>query len=439
MNRMIKLLAISIVVFSTVRAMADDSPYRWPQWRGPTANGVAAETATPPLEWDSTKNVAWVADLKGTGSATPAVWDNQIFVLSAEQTDRKAERPNVKHSDAKTEPPQFVYRFIVTSLDRSTGRVLWEHVAAEQVPHEGCHPTHTYAAGSPVTDGQRVYASFGSRGLFVYSLSGELLWQKDLGDMRTRFGWGEAVTPALADNRLIVNWDQEENSFIVALDAATGDELWRRERPGEATSWNTPCITSVGGKTVAIVNGSGKAKAYDVATGNVLWECGGQTINAIPSPVRFGDSVICMSGYKGAAAMAIPIDSTGDVTNAASLTWKHAEGTPYVPSPALSHNRLYFTGGNADILTILNAETGKTIGEKLRLGIGNTYASPLIANGRVYFVGREGTTVVVSDEDQPKILAKNVISETFDASPVAVGNQLFLRSWSRLYCIQEKP
>lgn len=409
----------------------------WPHWRGPSGNGAAPDTANPPLTWDAKNNVKWVAELPGTGSTTPIVWGNQIYLLSAEETTRPATIPPVKRADSKTEPPGVFYRFVVTSLDRSTGSIVWQNVATEQVPHEGKHPTHTYAAGSPTTDGERLYASFGSRGIFAYTLKGELVWQKDLGDMNTRFGWGEAVTPVLAGETLIVNWDQEENSFIVALDTRTGEERWRKARDGEATSWNTPLIAQVGEKTLAVVNGSGKARAYDVANGDVLWESGGQTINAIPSPVQFGDFVVCMSGYKGAASYAIPLNSTGDLTGSNRFVWTYHTGTPYVPSPTVSGNRLFFTGGNNDILTVLNLETGKPIIEKQRLGIGNTYASPLAAGGKVYFVGREGTTVVISGDAKAEILAKNVISDTFDASPVVVGNQLLLRSWSKLYSIQE--
>jgi outer membrane protein assembly factor BamB len=410
----------------------------WPQWRGPFANGSAASSAKPPVEWDASRNVTWVAELPGKGSATPCVWGNQIFVLSAEPTERTSEAPVTKRADSKTEPPNVFYRFVVTSLDRTSGKVLWQKIATEQVPHEGTHPTHTYAAGSPVTDGEFLYASFGSRGLFVYSLDGDLVWQKDLGDMNTRFGWGEAVTPALAGDLLIVNWDQEEDSFIVALDRKTGEERWRKDRTGEATSWNTPLITTVAGKTVAIVNGSGKARAYDVTGGEVLWECGGQTTNAIPSPVQFEDFVVLMSGFKGAAAFAVPLDSTGDLTESKKWKWTHHDGTPYVPSPTVSHHRLYFTAGNTDVLTVVDLRTGKNLVEKLRLGIGNTYASPLAANGFVYFVGREGTSVVVKDDDKPEIISKNVINDTFDASPVAIGDQLLLRSWTKLYSIQTK-
>jgi outer membrane protein assembly factor BamB len=410
----------------------------WHQWRGPTSTGQAAPTAQPPLNWSETQNIAWKLDLPGEGSSTPIIWNDQVFVLSAVATDRPAQTPIAPHPDAKTLPPNVYHRFVVTAVDRSNGQIRWQKTAAEEVPHEGKHSTHTYAAASPVTDGQRLYASFGSRGIYCYTLDGTLLWSKDLGDMRTRFAWGEAVTPALAGDLLIVNWDQEENSFITALRAETGEEVWRKERPGEKTSWNTPLITEFNGRRVAVVNGSGKARAYDVNTGSVLWECGGQTTNAIPSPLRFEDVAICVSGYRGAASFAIPLDSSGDVTGSEKIRWSHSEGTPYVPSPSSSGNRLYFTGGLGDILTVLDMSTGKPIRDRIRLNrVGNCYASPLIAHGRVYIVGREGGAVVLQDAAPFETLASNQLTGNFDASPVAVGNQLFLRSWNRLYCIAE--
>ena len=437
------LILIALSLFSH-SASADDSASlvdfaaNWHQWRGPDANGSAAESATPPVSWDAKTNVQWTVDLPGDGSATPVVWGDQVFVLSAEKTDRKAETPTVPHPTAKTIPPNRYYRFIVTSVDRETGGVLWQKVATEQVPHEGHHDSHTYAAGSPTIDGERLYASFGSRGIFCYTLAGELLWQKDLGDMHTRFAWGEAVTPALAGDVLIVNWDQEDGSFVVALDTKTGEERWRKERPDERTSWNTPLVTEFKGRTLAILNGSGKARAYDVADGDVLWECGGQTTNAIPTALRFDDSVICMSGYRGAASFSIPLNSMGDVTGSDQIRWSHHAGTPYVPSPALAGRRLVFTGANSDILTCLDAETGKALIERRRLpGVGGFYASPLVANGHLYFAGREGTTAVLRDNETLDVVGTSTLEGQFDASPIAVGKQLFLRSWNKLYCIAE--
>ena len=415
-----------------------DARQNWHQWRGPFSNGSAAPDAAPPVQLDIKQPGNWSLALPGEGASTPVVWQNQIFVLSAERTDRAAETPIPPHSDAKTQPPNVYYRFIVTSADRQTGKIIWQKTAVEQVPHEGKHTTHTYAAASPTTDGKRLYVSFGSRGLFCYTLDGELIWQKDLGDMRTRFGWGEAVTPALAGDLLIVNWDAEEGSFITALKSDTGEQVWRKERPDEKTSWNTPLITAADGRTIAVVNGSGKARAYSVADGKVLWECGGQTTNAIPSPLQFEELAVCMSGYRSAASFAIPLNSAGDVTGTDRIRWSFPEGTPYVPSPTLSGNRLYFTGNTGDILTVLDAAAGKPLTQKKRLsGVGNCYASPLAAGGHIYITGREGTTVVLQDKPPFDVVATSHLEGNFDASPVAVGSQLLLRSWNTLYSFSQ--
>lgn len=411
---------------------------QWHQWRGPTADGRAASDARPPVRWDKETNIRWTADLPGEGTATPAIWGDQIFVLSAEATNRRAESAPQADERAKTKPPDQFYRFLVTCLDRNTGKQLWQNTATEQVPHEGHHETHTYAAGSPTTDGELLFASFGSQGIYCYSVTGELVWQTSLGRMRTRFGWGEAVTPALAGDLLIVNWDQEENSFITALDKYTGNEVWKVDRPKEVTSWNTPLITEFNGRQMIVVNGTDRARAYDALTGSEIWACGGQTTNAIPSPVRYEDMVICMSGYRGAAAFAIPLSASGDITEQSQTRWHHAQGTPYVPTPALSGDRLFFTAGNSDVLTCLDVRTGKVLADRRRLsGLGSVYASPLVANGHLYFTGRQGTTVVLKDNDALDVAAVNSLDDAIDASPIGVGNQLFLRSWKKLYCIAE--
>lgn len=411
----------------------------WATWRGPHANGSAAESARPPVRWGADSNVQWVVDLPGEGSSTPIVLGDQIFVLSAQATDRKTDKPVTAHETSKTIPPDVFYRFLVTSVDRGTGRIRWQKMAAEQVPHEGKHTTHTYAAGSPTTDGERLYVSFGSRGLYCYTLDGELLWQQDPGDMRTRFGWGEAVTPTLAGDLLIVNWDQEQDSFIMALNRRTGETVWKTARPGEVTSWNTPLVTEFNGRQLIIVNGTERARAYDAQTGKEVWACGGQTVNAIPTPLRYEDFVVCMSGYRTAQAWAIPLSATGDVTGSKTLLWNHVQGTPYVPSPSLSGHRLFFTAGNTGVLSCLDVRSGKPLIDRKRLnGIPSLYASPLVANGHLYFVSREGATAVLKDNESLDEVALNTLPGTFDASPVAVDNQLLLRSWNQLFCLAER-
>ncbi|MFN7627856.1 MAG: FG-GAP-like repeat-containing protein [Pirellula sp.] len=412
----------------------------WPHWRGPMADGHAGQNATPPLRWDRENNISWIVDLAGEGAATPIVFGHQIFVLSAIRTDRKSSTAIINDERAKTIPDEFYYQFVASSYDRGSGKLLWQRIVIEHVPHEGKHETNTYAAGSPTTDGERLYFSFGSRGVFCYSLDGTEIWNIDLGDMRTRNGWGEAITPTLTADALIVNWDQEEGSFIAAIDKLTGNVRWKTERAGEVTSWNTPFVTTYAGKEQVVVNGTGSVKSYDASDGTILWECGGQTVNAIPSPIRFRDSVICTSGYRGALACSIPLNARGDITTSSTIDWKVTQSTPYVPSPILSGSRLLFTAGNTNLLSCIDATNGQSLMDRMRLtGIRTMYASPIFANGHFYFTSREGTTVVVSDNEHLEIVETNELEDVFDASPVAVDNQLFLRSWTKLYCIEQRP
>jgi outer membrane protein assembly factor BamB len=411
----------------------------WHHWRGPLANG-SAPTADPPVTWDDKTNIKWKAPLPGRGSATPIVWGDQVFVVTAIKTERTADPADLPRADPrfekKTKAPANYYRFDVLSFDRRNGQLRWRKTAAEQVPHEGHHPTHSYAAGSPTTDGKSLYVSFGSFGIYCYDLDGNLRWQRDLGRLSTRLGWGEAVTPVIHGDALLLNWDQEADSALLCLDAATGRTRWRTERD-EKTSWNTPLVVEHGGRHQVVVNGTNRVRGYDLETGKELWQCGGMTVNAIPSIIAGPDVVYCMSGYRGAAARAVRLDATGDVTDSDKVLWRFDRGTPYVPSALLAGDRLYFTQANDAYLTALDVKTGTPTMDHVRLnGIHSFYASPLGAAGRIYLVDRDGTTLVLKQGDKLEVLACNRLNDPVDASPVAVGKQLFLRGEKYLYCIE---
>lgn len=409
----------------------------WHQWRGPNADGVAPH-ADPPTHWDEESNIKWKVRIPGDGSSTPIIWDDAVFVLTAVPTDRVSDDPPRRHETALTQPPKNFHQFVLLCLERDTGDVRWSRVACEEVPHEGHHHTHTYAGSSAVTDGKFVYAHFGSRGTYCYDMNGELQWKRDLGDMRTRKGWGEAATPALHKDTLVVTWDQEDDSFIVALNAKTGETKWHKDRD-EVTSWATPRIVERNGRTQVIVNGTTRVRSYDLDNGEVIWQCGGQTVNAIPSPVVSDGVVYVMSGYRGQACYAIPLDGKGDLTDTDKILWKHNTGTPYVPSPILYGDRLFFTRTNTAILSCLDAKTGKPLAEQQRLpDLSSLYASPVGAAGRIYFVDRDGTTNVIKHSPKLEVLATNKLNDPIDASPAIVGNQIFLRSHTHLYCIERE-
>ena len=221
-----------------------------PSGAGLEPDGVAPH-ADPPLRWDDSTNIRWKTELPGRGSATPIIWGDQIFIATAIDTGRPAAAADLPKADprfeTKTKPPTTYHQFVLIAIDRKTGKIQWQRIAAERVPHEGRHPTHSYAAASPTTDGKQIYISFGSRGIYCYNLAGKLEWMRDFGLMHTRLGWGEGASPALYGNTLVVNWDQEAGSFIVALDAKTGTTLWKKDRD-EPTSWATPLVVDFGGR-----------------------------------------------------------------------------------------------------------------------------------------------------------------------------------------------
>lgn len=415
----------------------DEVDANWHQWRGPRGNGTAP-AADPPVTWSETENIRWKVAIPGESNATPIVWKDRIYVVSAVKTGRPGQKA-AADSTAKTVPPEELYEFTVSCLDRSTGRTVWSRVARESVPREGRHDTNSYASASPVTDGKHLWVSFGSQGIYGFDLDGNRLWDRDLGEMRTRYGWGEGASPALHGDTLVVNWDAEENCFIVALDALTGEERWRQSRD-EVTSWGTPTIVEHGGVSQVIVNGTRRVRSYDFKTGEVLWECGGQTTNAIPTPIVDGDSVYVTSGFQGSALMALPLGARGDITGSGSVLWSLGKGTPYVPSPVLVDRRLYFTAQNNGVLTCVDADSGKILFGPERIpGVSSLYASPLAAAGRIYFVARDGATTVIEAGATLNVLATNKLDEEIDSSPVAVGRQLFLRGDQHLYCIEAAP
>lgn len=424
----------------TEAAAAPAAGKDWPQWRGPLATGVAPG-ANPPVSWSETSNVKWKLKLPGHGAGTPVIWGNQLFIQTAVPVGpAPAPAPDAGAGGGRPRSikPTQPYRFVLLCLDRRTGKTLWEKVAKEELPHEGHHQDHGFASYSSVTDGKHVYAFFGSRGLYCYDLHGNLKWSKQLGRMQTRAGFGEGSSPALHGNTLVITWDHEGEDFIVALDATNGKELWRQPRE-EPTTWATPLIVEHNGRAQVVTPGTQRVRSYDLETGKLVWEHAGLTVNVIPSPVSADGMVYLTSGYRGNALIAVRLGREGDLTGTDAVAWSHNRTTPYVPSPLLSGNRLYFFGSNSGILSCWDAKAGKPLIDAERIpALQGVYASPVAAAGRVYLIGRNGAAVVIKDGDQLETLATNKLDDGFDASPAVAGNELFLRGRQYLYCLAEK-
>ncbi len=428
-----------------VMARSGDADGYWPSFRGPMVTGVAPRS-DPPAEWSETKNIRWKAALEGEGHATPIVWGDRIYLLAAIKVEPKASDapvtappaadPNARRQRPERQKPTAVHKFTVLALDRATGQESWRTVVREAIPRESGHETASQASASPVTDGERLYASFGSQGLYCLDMKGAVLWQKDLGDMKTRNEFGEGASPVLHGDTLVVNWDHEGEDFIVALDKRTGDERWRAVRD-EPTSWSTPLIIDDGGRSLAVVSATNKVRAYNMLSGAEVWSSSGLGRNCIPTPVAGGGLVFVMSGYQEPAGLAIRYaGASGDITGTDRIVWKVATGTSYVASPLLYEGRLYFVDRLTAVLSAYDLATGKAHYTEKRLeGLGNVYASPVGAAGRIYFIDRGGNAVLIRHGESFEQIGANKLEDTFDASPVIAGDAIYLRGHKSLYCV----
>ena len=419
----------------------------WGQWRGPLATGVAPD-ADPAVTWSEGANVLWKAAIPGLGHSSPIISGNRVFLTSALETEKAADPERVKAVEAETPGfhrrgarlPKKSVQFTVVALDRANGSTLWRKQVHEQVPHAATHGDGSWASGSPVTDGARLYAYFGSYGLYAFDLAGNMLWSKQFGPLKIKANFGEGTSPVLCGDLLIVSQDQEGPSFVVAFDKQTGRERWRVDR-GEATSWSTPLVVEHAGQRQVVVSATKRIRAYAPATGELLWEMGGMTGNVIPCPVSYRGLVICMSGFRGNALLAIRLgQAKGDVTEKPeAIAWSRGKSTPYVPSPLLYDGLLYYLKANNGSLTCADAVTGEEHYTGQDLGdIGRIYSSPVGAGGRVYVTGRDGLTVVIKHGKTFEVLSRNKLDDDFTASAAVAGNELYLRGYKSLYCILRK-
>ncbi|MEW5977702.1 MAG: PQQ-binding-like beta-propeller repeat protein [Acidobacteriota bacterium] len=411
----------------------------WHRWRGPNNDGMAPGDA--PLTWSDTKNVAWKKSIPGRGYSSPVTWGKKIFLTTAVPVATGAGTSQPPESDrgpgggAGTGPEQELRIFC---LDRITGQILWERLAKTVKPHEGYHRRYgSFASNSPVTDGQHLFASFGSLGVFCYDLNGKLIWKKDFPPARMRLQFGEGAAPVIDDERLYLKFDQERDSYLVALDKRTGNEIWRVSRD-EVSSWSPPLVVTHQGARQLVVSASTKVRAYDPGTGRLLWECAGLGTNVIPAPVTAKDLVHVMSGHREPNLLTIRLGRSGDLTGTDAVVWTNERGNSYTASPVLHDNKLYFVT-DSGMLSCLNALTGEPFYRQQRLPRPyNFKASPVGANGKLYLATEEGDVVVVKMGETYEVLATNTMQDqVFIASPAIAGGSLYLRSQDGLYCIRQ--
>ena len=402
----------------------------WAHWRGPSANGSSPD-ANPPLEWSETKNIKWKVPVPGRGSGSPVVWENKIFVVSAVAPDGGRGFDGRELSKLS---------FKLFCFDRSDGKILWEKTAVTTTPHQGTHSTNGFASASPCTDGKHVYAHFGSRGLYCYTLDGELVWKRDdFVKMDTRNAFGEGSSPTLIDGMILVPWDHEGPSALYALDQLTGKTIWKTERKDEPTNWCTPFVVAHKGQKQVIINGQTFIRSYDLKTGKELWRVAGKAQRPVTSAVAIDDLVIVASGFRGSYGGAFRLSGRGDLKGTKDVVWSWDQNTPDLASPVLSGDLLYMHKAKSASLSCLNPRTGEAYYTTSKIpGLSTLYASPVAAGGHLFITGRSGTTVVIKDGKKLEIVTTNSVGEGVDATPALVDDQIFIRSEAHLFCIEAK-
>jgi outer membrane protein assembly factor BamB len=429
-----------LLILLALAAFQSPASSNWGYWRGPARTGVAAGDA--PTTWSDSSNVVWKVAIPGRGHSSPVVWGDRVFVTSAVPTGAApapAAPAEGGRGRGREAAPLVEHRFVVMALDRASGKVVWEQTAATATPHEPHHFQYgSFASNSPVTDGRRVYASFGSRGLYVYDMNGREIWKKDFGVKLTMFRqFGEGTAPVLHGDKLIMLMDHEGDSFIAMIDAATGNEIWRTDRTGDAvTNWSTPLVVEHNGARQIVVSASKRVHAYDFNTGKSIWSATGLGQNTIPQPVQHGDLVWVMSGYRNPKGMAIRLGREGDLTGTDAIVWTQDRGMSYTASPALHDGILYMITDTA-MVSAFDLKTGTPHYHQIRLPKPyNIKSSPVIANGKIYYSTEEGDVIVAKTGPAWEIIATNTLADqSFVTSPAIANGDIYLRSRTHLFRI----
>jgi len=438
MNRFLAVIAV-VVAFLAPSLHAQ---VNWPQFRGLSAGVV--EDSILPETWSTTENVVWKTDIPGRAWSSPIVWGERIFLTSAvSQGDDETPKKGLYLGGNREKPSDKPHRWMVYCIDMGSGKILWEQVAHKAVPKHPLHIKNTYASETPVTDGQRVYACFGNVGVFCYDVNGQPLWSKEFATVKTSNNWGTAASPVLYEDKLFIQNDNDEQSFLVAMDKKTGEQIWRVQRD-EKSNWATPYLWTNELRTELVTSGKGKVRSYDF-DGRLLWELGGMSGIVIPTPFAKHGLLYVTSGYVGdkkRPIFAIRPGAQGDIslkdnqTSNQYIAWCQKQGGPYNPSPIVYGDYLYVLYDRG-FLNCYDAKTGNEIYSQRRIAPGATAftASPWANDGKLFCLSEDGDTFVIQTGPEFKVLGNNALNEMCMASPAAVRGSLIIRTISKLYRI----
>lgn len=437
-----KTASLSLCLVVAFHAFAD-AP--WPQFRGPGGAGIGADPGLPE-RWSATENVAWKTDLPGRSWSSPIVAGNQVFVTAVvSQGEGEPPKKGLYFGGDRPEPPRDEHAWKVIALNLGGGAVDWERTLHRGAPRTAIHLKSSFGAETPVTDGKRVYAVFGGVGVFALTVEGREVWTHPLPPRRMRAGWGTAASPVLRDDRLFLVNDNEEHSELLALDAATGREVWRVDRD-EKSNWATPFLWSHGDRTELVTSGTGAVRAYDL-DGGLRWTLRGMSTITIPTPVAGDGLLFVSSGYVGDSLRpiyGIRPGAHGDITppegasTSEFVAWSHPTGGPYNPSPLYYDGRVYVLYDRG-MVSCHDARTGRLLYDRERLPGGFAFtASPWAAGGKVFCLNEDGVGYVLRAGDAFEVLWTNRLADDdmCMATPALVGNRLLIRTSARLYCLQ---
>ena len=443
----VRKAGIAIIMLLTAGVLRAEN---WSSWRGADGNGLTSSEKLP-TDWSADRNIAWKVELPGAGWSQPIVWSNRIFVTTAVTENQK--KPRGGEFDPGTSlagmlfgggaPPNVTYQWKVICLDVANGRVVWEQTAHEGKPTIPIQRNNTYASETAVTDGERLIAYFGMTGLFCYDLSGKLLWRTNLGSYSTQFGWGTGSSPVLLGDRLFVQCDNDQASFLLALDKKTGAELWRVKRD-EKSNWSTPYIWKNKRRTELVAAGGNKCRAYHPDSGELLWEMNGNG-RCATTPVG-NEELLCVDSYdrlmgKNGRLAAVRAGASGDIslrgqemTNS-FIAWSVPLNFTRLASPLLYADCLYVLPQQSGLVNCFDAKTGALHYRERLPGVVGFTTSPWVNDGKIFCLDEAGRTIILASGPKLRVLADNQLNDTFWASAGIAGEKLLLRGVDYLYCI----
>jgi outer membrane protein assembly factor BamB len=411
-----------------------------------TRSGLVAKSL--PLEWDATKNVAWKATIPGSGWSSPVVWGGRVFVTSTVSDEKQfAPREGLYISDLNGKKPPGTHRWQVHCLDAATGKILWTRTPFEGAMTATIHIKNSLASETPVTDGKHVWAYFGNVGVACFDADGKAVWSHKTPRHKTKMGWGTGSSPAMHDGKLFLVHDNEEESFLVALDALTGKQLWRVARD-EGSNWGTPFVWKNSKRTELVTAGTKRTRSYSL-DGKPLWELRGMSVLSIPTPFAAGDRLFVSSGYVmdpiQKPVYAIAPGGEGDISLAKGeksnklILWSQKQAGAYHPTPVLVGDRLVVLLDRGYVAAY-DAATGKETRASKRIAPDAKAftASPWSYNGYFFCLAEDGTTYVLDPKKDFEVVYRNKLGEMSLATPAVAGGSLYLRTQTALYCLRVK-